>query len=1198
MSGKPVKISIIANGRQARAELAQTAASADLLGKSFSRSAKVIGGALAVGTIVRAGKAFIANGDAYTSQLNKIAALTTAQQRAQVGGINGVAKTLEKGGAAYAAYGNTVGDAAAGVVELVKAGQTLPNALKAVNATLVLAKAGELDVADASGLVATALTTWHLPAKRAGDVANYLANAANISTSDVTDLGEALKFVAPVAAKVGVNAQTTAALLAQLSNAGIKGTLAGTGLRKVLESLQAPTGGAAKVLDQLGVSAFTSSGKVRPFGKVMAELQTKLSTLSDADRKMDLRKIFGLTGITSAQVLLDNVKNIDAYTKGVERAGAAQKLAQANSKGLAGTLRRAGADFKTAGQEAYRAFSPVADNALRPLVDMIEKNQGAITGQAKTIAQGAVPALKSFATAAGDTAQAVGDVAAQAKPLLPLLGTVATVAKSSADAFHAIPAPLKTVAVEAGLLALVMPRLSGGIATATGAMTAQIGTVRTWSGALASAETRSTALGLAGLKLAAASKTAAGVGGMLALAQSSKVADSGLRTLGTTASGALLGFSAGGPVGAAIGGGIGLLGGLWSATHKANDEMRRVQEAKAAAKQALEDLQGTLNTTTGAYTRLTRTMVAQRLQQAGVFDQLGGSGLNRKQIVDAALGQQGAIMKLLPVFDGLNAKIDANKAKMAALRPAYEAAAATDRNRAQAISDQINALDGQNRAMQGTIDTFGAQARAAAGAVLATKAQDLATRGYVGTLKGLPKDLATKIHTTGVDGSLTEVARLARQYKLTPKQIVTLIKAEGIEPTKAAINSVASTMKSVAGRASGYGSSAGSAYGSGFVGGISAWTGRAEFAAMAMAGAAHAAAMRELNAHSPSRKMIQVGKWFSQGFAIGIEKDASKVLNSVDTLFGKLDKKQRPAIKRLTAQYISGKHGLNAIARAQADVNNRLQDAQQKLADAKQAWKDYRDSVKTSIVAFGNITELGKNSAGNATADGIVKQLQARAAAVEKYKALVEQLKKEHLNGTALQQILDAGVDGGLQTAMAIEQGGPAVIAQINNLQSQIAAAGGGLGTSMANNFQSAGVAAAQGMVNGLISQQRQLERASVQLANAMVKAIKKRLGIHSPSKVFQGLGRNSVQGLNIGLDSTYVRKSGEVLASSLVKGFGTPSLSANTMLSPALLAAQQQSTQTMRITFSAEQLDRMRRGLEVTADVALAAGSGARTIR
>ncbi len=314
--------------------------------------------------------------------------------------------------------------------------------------------------------------------------------------------------------------------------------------------------------------------------------------------------------------------------------------------------------------------------------------------------------------------------------------------------------------------------------------------------------------------------------------------------------------------------------------------------------------------------------------------------------------------------------------------------------------------------------------------MLATKAQDLATRGYVGTLKGLPKDLATKIHTTGVDGSLTEVARLARQYKLTPKQIVTLIKAEGIEPTKAAINSVASTMKSVAGRASGYGSSAGSAYGSGFVGGISAWTGRAEFAAMAMAGAAHAAAMRELNAHSPSRKMIQVGKWFSQGFAIGIEKDASKVLNSVDTLFGKLDKKQRPAIKRLTAQYISGKHGLNAIARAQADVNNRLQDAQQKLADAKQAWKDYRDSVKTSIVAFGNITELGKNSAGNATADGIVKQLQARAAAVEKYKALVEQLKKEHLNGTALQQILDAGVDGGLQTAMAIEQGGPAVIAR------------------------------------------------------------------------------------------------------------------------------------------------------------------------
>jgi TP901 family phage tail tape measure protein len=267
----------VAHGRQARTDLdhrqrpqcSRRAAADRGSGRApeqdVGRFGKIAGGAFAVSTIARAGKAVLANGDAYTSQLNKIEALTTAQQRAQVGGITGVAKQLEANKGAYARYGNTVADAAGGVTELVKAGQTLPQALKSVNAALVLAKAGEMDVADAGGLIAVALKTWNLPAKRAGDIANYLANAANISTANVSDLAEALKFVAPVAAKTGVSAQQTAAYLAQLSNAGINGTVAGEGLRRMLESLQAPDRQGGRTLKDLGVNVFDAQGKVRPF---------------------------------------------------------------------------------------------------------------------------------------------------------------------------------------------------------------------------------------------------------------------------------------------------------------------------------------------------------------------------------------------------------------------------------------------------------------------------------------------------------------------------------------------------------------------------------------------------------------------------------------------------------------------------------------------------------------------------------------------------------------------------------------------------------------------------------------------------------------------------------------------------------------------------------------------------------------------
>jgi hypothetical protein len=279
------------------------------------------------------------------------------------------------------------------------------------------------------------------------------------------------------------------------------------------------------------------------------------------------------------------------------------------------------------------------------------------------------------------------------------------------------------------------------------------------------------------------------------------------------------------------------------------------------------------------------------------------------------------------------------------------------------------------------------------------------------------------------------------------------------------------------------------------------------------------------------------------------------------------------------------------------DVSGKLDDANQKLADAKQAWKDYAAGVKAGVVAFADITQLGKNSAGNASADGIVSGLKQRAAAVQRYVATVRDLIGKHLNATALQQILDKGVDGGLQTALAIEQGGAGTIAQINALQAQIDKAAGSLGSAASHRMNDAGVAAAQGLVNGLVARQADLDRVATRLANALVKAVKKKLGIKSPSRVFQELGRNTVEGLNLGLDDKYVRRSGEILASSLVKGFGQPGLSTKSMTSPSLLASQQASTQTLRVTLSAPERDALLRGRDVTLDIAAASSVGARQL-
>lgn len=316
-----------------------------------------------------AGTAFLVKvGAPYVDSLNKIQVLsgsTDAQMQK-------VAKTLEGQSAAYAKMGFTTGDAASGVVELVKAGMSLDDAMKSVNGTMTLARAGELSVADASTLVSNTLNTFGLKARDAGKIANYLANAANISSADVTDLAEAFKYVAPVAASSGVKVQQVNAMLAELSNKGIQASSAGTGLRNMFLSLQSPAGAGGKAIKSLGVEVFTASGKARPFKDVLGDLAHALKGVDDQTRKADLKAIFGKTGINSAQVLLEGgVKGLETYTKGVTKAGAAQKLAQANSKGLMGTLKTLKATFESLGQSLYRQLSPIVDKALQPLVGVL-----------------------------------------------------------------------------------------------------------------------------------------------------------------------------------------------------------------------------------------------------------------------------------------------------------------------------------------------------------------------------------------------------------------------------------------------------------------------------------------------------------------------------------------------------------------------------------------------------------------------------------------------------------------------------------------------------------------------------------------------------------------------------------------------------------------------------------------------------------
>src|SRR5690606_18988853 len=88
----------------------------------------------------------------------------------------------------------SAGEAAAGMLELAKAGFTAEQTMAAIGGVLDLAAAGNLSVAQAAEISANAINAFNLPAEEAGRVADLLAAAANASSVEVTDMAQAFQM--------------------------------------------------------------------------------------------------------------------------------------------------------------------------------------------------------------------------------------------------------------------------------------------------------------------------------------------------------------------------------------------------------------------------------------------------------------------------------------------------------------------------------------------------------------------------------------------------------------------------------------------------------------------------------------------------------------------------------------------------------------------------------------------------------------------------------------------------------------------------------------------------------------------------------------------------------------------------------------------------------------------------------------------
>lgn len=264
-------------------------------------------------------------------------------------------------------------DAAKAMTELAKGGLTVQNSLEGARGVLQMSAAGAIDNARAAEIAANALNAFHLAGDKTVMVADLLAGAANASSAEIGDLAFAFQAGSAVANMAGLSIKEYTTTLAEMANAGIKGSDAGTSVKSMLMALVSPTDRAKTVMQQLGVSIFDAHGKMLPFKTILAEFETQLGKLNQESRSAALGKIFGTDGIRAAEIVFRNgIKSFEEMEAVIGKEGSAAELAGARNKGLMGAVDGLRSSVESMLEKGARPFLGALEGVVRSTADAID----------------------------------------------------------------------------------------------------------------------------------------------------------------------------------------------------------------------------------------------------------------------------------------------------------------------------------------------------------------------------------------------------------------------------------------------------------------------------------------------------------------------------------------------------------------------------------------------------------------------------------------------------------------------------------------------------------------------------------------------------------------------------------------------------------------------------------------------------------
>jgi TP901 family phage tail tape measure protein len=309
----------------------------------------------------------------------------------------------------------------------------------------------------------------------------------------------------------------------------------------------------------------------------------------------------------------------------------------------------------------------------------------------------------------------------------------------------------------------------------------------------------------------------------------------------------------------------------------------------------------------------------------------------------------------------------------------------------------------------------------------------------------------------------------------------------------------------------------------GLVQGIQQRIGEAAATARNLAGAVISGAKGMLGISSPSKVFKDIGINVVRGFTNGV-RDA-KTVKQLHSAFYRLNDAVMKSIreadisvgarrkmatkwgKRLTSTIRT----LTSLENKRITVQNRLAAAQKSVNDQIKERDELASKIAEAVRKSSDITSLDDREKRSTAR--MVTGLQKRLDAVKAFSNNLRTLARRGFDKETIAQLAQQGVETAGSMVNMLANGSQSDLNQISKIQAEIRKIAGSTGTTVAGDLYNAGIKAGQGLVKGLQSQLANITKQMNSIAAALVKAIKKELGIKSPSRVFQDIGVNTAQG-------------------------------------------------------------------------------------